>query len=386
MVEIIPKSAEVVIIGAGVVGTSIAYHLAARGCTDVVVLERNRIAQGASGDGAGGFRQQFSTPINVRLTQLSLPYLLDAPARLGADIETRRQGYLFLLSDEASAAEFRANLAMQRELGAPVRWLAPREAAELVPGLRVDDLLGATFCPDDGWARPPLVAAAFARRAEERGVRVFEGCPVTEVLVEGGRVRGVGIQNGRIAAPIVVDAAGPQAAEVAALAGLELPAAPVCRQVFRTAPFAAIPPRAPLTIDVRSGLWFRPHEGGFWLGKSDEAEPPGLTKHLDPAWGEHVVGLACARAPAFTGARIAGGWSGFYMMTPDGHALLGGFPHLGGFYCATGFSGHGFQHSPATGLLLAELILDGAATTLDIRPLRPTRFAEGEPIVERYVV
>lgn len=386
MVEVIPRTAEVIVIGAGVVGTSIAYHLAARGCTDVVVLERNRIAQGASGDGAGGFRQQFSTPINVRMTQLSLPYLTDAPNRLGAEIEARQQGYLFLLSDETSAAEFRANLAMQQELGAPVRWLAPREAADLVPGLRTDDLLGATYCPEDGWARPPLVAAAFARRAEERGVRVFEGCPVTAVLVEGGRVRGVGIKNGRIDAPVVIDAAGPQAAEVAALAGIELPAAPVCRQVFRTAPFAAIDPRAPLTIDVATGLWFRPHEHGFWWGKSDEDEPPGQVKHLDPAWGRHTVELAHARVPAFAQARVVGGWSGFYMMTPDSHALIGGFPQVAGFYCATGFSGHGFQHSPATGLLLAELILDGAATTLDIRALRPTRFAEGEPIVERYVV
>lgn len=386
MIEVIPRSAEVIVIGAGVVGTSIAYHLAARGCTDVVVLERNRIAQGASGDGAGGFRQQFSTAINVRMTQLSLPYLTDAPNRLGAEIEARQQGYLFLLSDEASAAEFRANLAMQQELGAPVRWLAPREAADLVPGLRTDDLVGATYCPEDGWARPPLVAAAFARRAEERGVRVFEGCPVTEVLVEGGRVRGVGIKNGRIDAPIVIDAAGPQAAEVAALAGIALPAEPVCRQVFRTAPFAAIDPRAPLTIDVATGFWFRPHERGFWWGKSDEDEPPGLVKHLDPAWGRHTAELAHGRVPAFAEARVVGGWSGFYMMTPDGHALLGGFPQVAGFYCATGFSGHGFQHSPATGLLLAELILDGAATTLDIHALRPTRFAEGEPIVERYVV
>lgn len=261
MDEIIPKTADVIIIGAGVVGTSIAYHLAARGCTDVVVLERNRVAQGASGDGAGGFRQQFSTPLNVRLTQLSLPYLLDAPARLGADIEARRQGYLFLLADEARAATFRANLAMQRGLGAPVRWLTPGEVAALAPGLRTDDLVGATYCPDDGWARPPLLAAAFARRAEERGGRVFEGCPVTGVLVERDRVRGVTLLHGEIRAPVVVDAAGPRAAEVAALAGLDLPAAPVCRQVFRTAPFAGLPAGAPLTIDVESGLWFRPHEG-----------------------------------------------------------------------------------------------------------------------------
>ncbi len=136
MDDIIPRSADAVIIGAGVVGASIAYHLAARGCTDIVVLERNRIAQGASGDGAGGFRQQFSTPINVRMTQLSLPYFLDAPARLGTEVETRRQGYLFLLTDEAAAAAYREGLAMQQGLGAPVRWLEPREVAALAPGLR----------------------------------------------------------------------------------------------------------------------------------------------------------------------------------------------------------------------------------------------------------
>jgi sarcosine oxidase, subunit beta len=384
--EIIPQRAEVVIIGAGVVGTSIAYHLAARGCTDVIVLERNRIAQGASGDGAGGFRRQFSTPINVQMTGLSLPYFLDAPAKLGANIEMRQQGYLFLLNDEAVATEFRANLTMQQDLGAPVRWLTPADVAALAPGLRTDDLIGATYCPADGWARPPLVAAAFATRAEERGVRIFEGSPVTGIIVKDGAVCGVETLRGAIRAPIVIDAAGPWSAEVAALAGIALPAHPVCRQVFRTAPFAEIPSNAPLTVDVATNLWFRPHEGGFWWGKSDEDEPPGLTKHLDPAWAAHTAALAIGRVPEFAHARVIGGWSGFYMMTPDSHALIGGFPQLRGFYCATGFSGHGFQHSPATGLLLSELILDGEYTTLDIHALRPTRFAEGEPIVERYVV
>jgi len=384
--EIIPRRADAIIIGAGVVGTSIAYHLAARGLTNVVVLERNRIAQGASGDGAGGFRQQFSTTINVRMTQLSLPYFLDAPARLGAAIELRQQGYLFLLTTAEQVIEFRTNLAMQQGLRAPVRWLDPAEIATIVPGLRTDDLLGATYCPDDGWARPPLLATAFARRAEELGARVFEGCPVTGILTNRGAVTGVTTQHGAINAPIVIDAAGPWAAEVAASAGITLPAEPVCRQVFRTAPFTGVAANAPLAIDVASGLWFRPHEGGFWWGKSDDAEPPGLVKHLDPDWARHTVELARDRVPAFGAARVVGGWSGFYTMTPDAHGLIGGFPQLRGFYCATGFSGHGFQHSPATGLLLAEIILDGRATTLDIHPLRPTRFAEGEPIVERYVV
>lgn len=386
MDDIIPRRADAVVIGAGVVGTSIAYHLAARGCTDVVVLERNRIAQGASGDGAGGFRQQFSTPINVQMTQLSLPYFLDAPARLGAAIETHQQGYLFLLTAATQAAEFQANLAMQQALGVPVRWLDRAAVAALAPGLRTDDLLGATYCPADGWARPPLVAAAFARRAEALGARVFEGSPVTGIDIQGDAVVGVRTLHSAITAPIVVDAAGPWAAEVAALAGIVLPAEPVCRQVFRTAPFAGVAANGPLTIDVASGLWFRPHAGGFWWGKSDDAEPPGLIKHLDPDWARHTADLALDRMPPFANARIVGGWSGFYTMTPDAHGLIGGFPHLRGFYCATGFSGHGFQHSPATGLLLAEIILDGRATTLDIRPLRPTRFAEGQPIVERYVV
>jgi sarcosine oxidase subunit beta len=352
----------------------------------VVVLERNRIAQGASGDGAGGFRQQFSTAINVQMTQLSLPYFLDAPNWLGAEIDMRQQGYLFLLTDEAAVAEFQTNLVMQQGLGAPVRWLDRAEVAALAPGLRTDDLLGATYCPADGWARPPLVATAFAQRAEALGARIFEGSPVTGITVAGGAIAEVRTLRGAIETPIVVDAAGPWASEVAALAGIALPAEPVCRQVFRTAPFANVDPRAPLTIDVRSNLWFRPHEGGFWWGKSDEDEPPGLVKHLDPNWARHTADLALDRMPPFAGARIVGGWSGFYMMTPDGHALIGGFPQLRGFYCATGFSGHGFQHSPATGLLMSEIILDGHATTLDIHALRPTRFAEGEPIVERYVV
>ncbi len=386
MEAIIPQRAEAIIIGAGVVGTSIAYHLAARGLTDIVVLERNRIAQGASGDGAGGFRQQFSTAINVQMTQLSLPYFLNAPERLGMGIEMRQQGYLFLLTTEAQVAEYRQTMAMQQGVGAPVRWLEPREVASLIPGIRTDDLLGATYCPADGWARPPLVAAGFARQAEQLGVRIFEGCPVVGITTADGAVTGVLTRRAALTAPIVIDAAGPWAAEVAALAGLALPIAPVCRQVFRTVPCSAVAADAPLSIDVSSGLWFRPHEGGFWWGKSDDTEPPGLVKHLDPDWAQHTADLARQRVPSFAQTRVIGGWSGFYAMTPDAHGMIGGFPHLQGFYCATGFSGHGFQHSPATGLLLAEIILDGRATTLDIHALRPTRFAEGEPIVERYVV
>jgi len=322
----------------------------------------------------------------VQMTRLSLPYFLDARERLGTPVDVHQQGYLFLLNDEAQVTEFRTNLAMQQGIGAPVRWLDPGEIAALVPGLRTDDLLGATYCPDDGWARPPLVATALARRAEALGVRVFEGCPVTGITTAGDRVIGVTTHDGTITAPIIVDAAGPWATEVATLAGIALPMEPVCRQVFRTAPCAGTDAGAPLTVDMASGLWFRPHEGGFWWGKSDDAEPPGLIKHLAPDWAEHTAALALDRLPAFAQARIVGGWSGFYAMTPDAHGLIGGFPQLRGFYCATGFSGHGFQHSPATGLLLAEIILDGRATTLDIHALRPTRFTEGEPIVEKYVV
>ena len=192
---------------------------------------------------------------------------------------------------------------MQQGLGAPVRWLDRAEVAALMPGLRIDDLLGATYCPADGWARPPLVATAFARRAEALGARSSRVSPVTGITVAGGAVAEVRTLRGAIETPIVVDAAGPWASEVAALAGIALPAEPVCRQVFRTAPFADVDPRAPLTIDVTSNLWFRPHEGGFWWGKSDEDEPPGLTKHLDPDWARHTADLALDRMPPFAGAR-----------------------------------------------------------------------------------
>ena len=180
-----------------------------------------------------------------------------------------------------------------------------------------------------------------------------------------------------------MDAAGPWAAEVAALAGIALPAEPVCRQVFRTAPFAGLPPTRRWRSRSTCGFWFRPHEGGFWWGRSDEHEPSGLDQAPRPRLGRALPpNSPVAACRSFARARVVGGWSGFYTMTPDAHGLIGGFPEPRGFYCATGFSGHGFQHSPATGLLLAEIILDGRATTLDIHALRPTRFAEGEPIVE----
>ena len=380
-------SAEVVIIGGGVIGMSVARHLALAGCTNVVVLDRAHTGSGSSSKGVGGFRQQFDTEINVRLSRLSLPTLVE----LGEEIELRQNGYLYLaLSDEA-LARLHIKADRQRGWGVPVELLAPDEVRARFPYLRTDDVRGAAFCALDGYARPPLAVAAYAREALARGVEVAENAAVIAFELapdgEGQRVEALVTTQGRIAAGHVVLAAGPQAAQVAALAGQSLPVTPLKRQTFATPPWNGAPD-SPLTIDEDTGFHFRPEGDGLRLAMSG-GETPGVEDFtVDMALGARAMERAIHRLPglraAFGGAtpEAASGKAGLYEMTPDAHPILGPAPGVAGLFYACGFSGHGFMHSAAAGLLIAELITQGRATSLDIAPLSVTRFAEGRLLGE----
>jgi sarcosine oxidase subunit beta len=382
----LPSTAEVFIIGAGIMGCSIAYHLAARGVSRIVILERDQIAGGATAAAAGGIRLQFSTETNIRLSQISLEYWEGFEERFGVDIGLRQQGYLFLLTRDEEERDFRRNLALQQSLGVPARWVTQDEILELCPVVVTDDLVGGTFCPSDGWADTSSSTMGFAQAARRLGARIVTRTPVTGIDVVGDRVTGVRAADARIATELVICCAGPQTGAVGRLARLDLPILPYRRMSFVTGPFDLIPRSVPMTIEFARSLYFHPEGPGFLFGMTNRDEPPSEDRSVDPDWLVTTVEALAERAPAFEHAPVLRGWAGSYEVTPDDNPLLGYVPELEGFIVAAGFSGHGFMQGPAIGLSIAELVIDGRATSVDLTAFRPSRFREGALQQEHNVV
>lgn len=383
----LPKSADVVIIGGGVMGISTAYHLAARGCTDIVLLEKHDfLGAEATGKCAGGIRYQFSTEINVRLSLLSLPMLERFEEELGQAIDLRRTGYLFLLDNVRDLAAFRANVAMQNRLGVASRILSLDEVQAMVPLLNLEGIIAAAWHARDGLADPNGVVQGYAAAARRLGARIITGVEATGIRVEAGRVAAVETPQGGIATRAVVNAAGPWAGRVAALAGVDLPVVPLRRQIAVTTPLKGIPDDFPFVIDFSRSLYFHREGRGILTGQSNPDEQPGFDQSVDHAWTERHLENAMWRFPLLERAGLLREWAGLYEVTPDAHPVIDGLSDPAGFYIVAGFSGHGFMHGPAAGLLMAELILDGRAHTLDIRQLRFSRFAEGDLVREHNVV
>jgi sarcosine oxidase subunit beta len=377
------KQAEVVIIGGGIVGTSIAYHLGKRGMRQVLLLEKGRLGEGSTGRCLGGIRYQFSTPINIRFSLESFRSFQNFQEELGVDPEFRRTGYLFLATTSGGEEILRKNIPLWHRFGIPVELLGPEEIRRRWPFLNAADILCGSYCAEEGYAGPYEVLMGYVKGAQRAGVKVYEGVEARKILVEGGKVAAVYADQERISCRWVVNAAGPYAAQVGDLAGIEIPMEPLRRQVFTTAPYNEIPEIIPLIIDLERGWYIRREREGFLLaGPQDER--PSLNVALDSglearAWSSEN---ALHRIPALEEMEINGGWAGLYEISPDQHAILGEAPELGGFICANGFSGHGFMHSPLTGRLVAELICEGKASSLDISPLSLARFDAGNLIPE----
>jgi sarcosine oxidase subunit beta len=370
----------VVVIGGGVVGCSIAYHLVRRGQPDVVVLERETVGSGTTSKAAGGIRVQFPTETEVRFSLESIRVFERFEDEFGVDPGYRKIGYLFCVADEEDLGGFEQRIALQRRLGGDVRVITPKEAQAIVPALRVDDLVAAVWGPGDGMAGPAEVTNGFARRARDLGATIAEGVDVSAIRLERGRVVGVTTSDGAIAAPIVVNAAGPAARRVARLAGVDVPVHPRRRHIFYTEPFPEIPGPVPLTTDRASGFYFRKEMEQLLLSPGD-VEDIGDDSTVPVDWGrvEETVQKALHRIPIVEQARIAGGWAGLRPLTPDDHAIIGPAPGVDGFFLAVGFGGHGFQHSPATGRHVAEWLLDGAPS-MDLSLFDPARFAGGNAV------
>lgn len=301
---------EVVIIGGGVVGCSVAYHLAQRGLTDIVVIERNALGSGSTSRAAGGIRQQFSNEVNVRIGMYCVDFFEHFRERMGlstddSDLDFHQVGYLFLLTNERQWGEFQENVALQRRLGLAVQTLTPQEAAEVCPGLNTDDVLGATYCPTDGHGSQHEVTQTFARRARQAGVQFWENCEVRGVRREGRQITAVETDRGTLKPRLVIGCAGAWSGVLGEMAEVDIPVQPLRRTLFFTEAFEELPAHVPMTIDMGTGFYFRREGPGFLIGETDESQPPGFDITTDWSWLDTVVEHAMARVPSFERLRFA---------------------------------------------------------------------------------
>ena len=378
------QTADVVIVGAGIMGVSTAYHLARRGAGRVVIVERDGVCSGSTALASGGIRHQYANRIGIELTCRSIETFESFGAEFGVNPQFRQHGYLIVVTTEAERAQAERNVDLQRKLGVEVDLLEPDEIARRFPYLCVDDLRGATYSPRDGYADPYLATTAIASRARDLGVDIVTGSEVVGVRRRGARVEAVVTRAGDIETPVIVLAAGAWTGLVGRLAGVAIPVSPLRRSKFITGPFPAerIPMATPFVIDPHQGISLRREGAGILLGIGRREE--GSSFRTEPDWSltDTLVERAVHRAPALADASLMRGWAGLYEMTPDQTGILSAVGEVDGLYVIAGFSGHGFMHGPIAGQLMAELIVDGRATTVDIAPLGLERFARGELAVE----
>lgn len=381
------ETADVVVIGGGVVGCSTAYHLATAGAGRVLLLERaDSVGTGSTGACAGGFRFQFSSRINVELSIASVPMILGFSEEHGLPLDVVQDGYLFLVRDETALRRFAAAAQMQRSLGVDARLLTPEEACVVAPGIAPEGVAGAAFCPDDGIADPAGLTLGYATAARRAGAELRLGTEVAGILTEAGRVTGVRTAGGDVHAGAVVNAAGPWAGTVAAMAGVRLPLEPIPRMVVTTGPFPGVPRRRTLVIDTATSFYLHREAEGVLMGMGGVEETASFSLAIDERFvEEELLPVAVRVFPPLAHAGIAASWAGLYEMTPDRHPILGESP-VPGLWLANGFSGHGFQHAPVVGKLLAEMIVDGGAHTVDVTSLALERFERGNLVTEAHVV
>jgi len=384
------ETADVVIVGGGIVGSSIAYHLTEAGCTNLLVVEREtHQGKGSTGKSMGGVRAQFATPVNIQMSLYSIPFYAGFDERLGHPAGYRPQGYLFVATSEPHLQYLRTNQEKQKALGLKTaRIVSADEIHSMFPQLCSDDVVGGSFCSTDGFVDPYSAMVGFMASAAESGARLWRNAEVTAVNRDAQGITGVETTRGPVATRTLVNAAGPWAAQIGKLAGVDLPVEPLRRMLVPTEPFDQFPHSAPMIIDMSNGFHFRPESLGFLLAWNDPEETPGFKTDFEPGFIEKVLTRAAARVPCFENLAVnpKRAWAGLYEMTPDHHPILGPVPEVPGFFLANGFSGHGVMHAPATGKILSDLILHQQCELVDTSLLALARYREGRLIEETAVL
>ena len=383
-------TADVVIVGGGIVGSSVAYHLTAAGCGNVLVIEReSQQGKGSTGKSMGGVRAQFATPVNIQMSLYAIPFYASFDERLGHPAGYRPQGYLFCATSEKHMAYLQTNFEKQVALGLKdVEMVTGNEIRSRFPLLRGDDIVGGSFCASDGFVDPYSAMIGFMTWAGEHGAKLWKNTSVTGIRRDAQGICEVETSRGPVATRVVVNCAGAWAAELAKLVEVDLPVEPLRRMLVPTEPFDQFPHTAPMIIDMSNGFHFRPESLGFLLAWNDPEETPGFKAEFEPSFIEKILTRAAERVPCFENLAVnpKRAWAGLYEMTPDHHPILGGVAEVPGFFLANGFSGHGVMHAPATGKIVSDLILTGKTDLIDASLLNFARFAEGRMIHETAVL
>jgi sarcosine oxidase, subunit beta len=369
----LPATATVVIIGGGVIGVSIAFHLAEAGLSDVVLLERAELGSGSTCKAAGGVRAQFSDELNIQLGARSLEAFIRFPQRPGQEIDLHQVGYLFLLSSREDVSAFEHDVELQNELGVNSRMIDVAEAKKLAPLIDTDGLLAAAFSPDDGHCTPESVVLGYAVAARRLGATLLTGTAVIGIDVHGEHAMTVVTDRGSIRAATVICAAGAWSRAIGEMVGVDLPVSPVRRQVMFTKPMPGLPAVVPFTIDFASTFYFHREGLGLLLGMSDPEQEPGFHLDYSDDWLPRLGAAIGNRAPELLDVGLSKGWAGLYEDTPDHNALIGRGTASSNFLYATGFSGHGFLQAPAVGEVIRDLCLN-QEPFIDVIPLSAQRF------------
>ncbi|MEO7367763.1 MAG: FAD-binding oxidoreductase [Gemmatimonadaceae bacterium] len=385
------SKASVAIIGGGVIGASIAYHLARLGVRDVVVVDRGATpGTGSTGRATGGYRAQFATPINVRLSLLARDSLMRFKEDTGVDSGYQPVGYLWLASTDRELELLRESQLMQKNEGLfEAVELGLGDISEANPAISLDGVVGATFCPTDGYIRPLEILRGYVEAATRLGVEFQWNSEVVGISTrDSGRIAEVETTSGKVTADDFVDAAGPWAAKVAAMADVILPVVPLRRQAALTVATDVLPSNMPMTLFMEDGFHMRVRDGRVMLCWPSPEQPgdPGELK-ADSAWIDVVTTKARGRVAALRDVEIDRlmCYAGLYEMSPDDHAIVGRSVECGNLWLANGSSGHGVMHSPALGRIVADLIV-GNTPPVDVTELRPSRFAEGAAIVSSELI
>ena len=382
----LPKKADVVILGGGVMGTSTAYHLVKRGQTNILLLERESFfGTGATGRCAGGIRHQFNTEVNIRLSQKSLAMIDTLEEETGQSAMVRKCGYLFVLTDEKDVPVFQKTLKLQDSLGVKTEWLSGDEISRLAAPCVFPDAIGGTFNPDDGLADPNSIVMGYIKAARRQGAVCLTDCTVTDFELENNKVRKVRTSLGSVETETVVNACGPWSTFLGNVIDLEIPVSPLRRQWFVTEKVPELPAEFPFVIDFSQSLYFHREASGLLSGMSNPNQKFGTDQSIDQDWEIRHIKEALARLPLLENSGIKARQAGLYELTPDAHPIIGSTP-VDGFYLLTGFSGHGFMQGPICGKLMAEILIDGKASSVDISMLDYKRFEENRLIQEYNVV